>query len=112
MGHDAVHGHLEHVQEYNGAENTVPGPQGDTADPLGLCPQGTEGRWLCGRQFCAQGNWTQEQVCLGCKMLKGTRGVGGRVLHCIEPTEEVTVVVEEGTRVVSPPTTAEETPEI
>ena len=35
---------------------------------------------------------------------------GVRVQHCIEPTEEVTVVVEEGTRVVSPPTTAEETP--
>ena len=27
---DAVHGHVEHVQENNGAENTVPGPQGDT----------------------------------------------------------------------------------
>ena len=56
MGHDAVHGHVQHVQEYNGAENTVPGPQGDTAEPLVLCPQGTEGRCLCGRNFCVRGN--------------------------------------------------------
>ena len=48
MGDDAVYGHVQHVQDYNGAENTVAGPQGDTAEPLGLCPQGTEGRWLCG----------------------------------------------------------------
>ena len=77
MGHDAVHGHGEYVQEYNGAENTVPAPQGDTSEPLGLCPQGTEGRWLCGTQFCARGNWAQEQICLGCNRQKRTRGGGG-----------------------------------
>ena len=32
----------------------------------------------------------------------GVVGAGGSVLHCIEPTEEVTVVVEESTGVVSP----------
>ena len=66
----------------------------------------TEGRFLCGRQFCARGNWPEEEICPGCNMLKGTRGGGGGavggVLHCIEPTEEFTVVVEESTRVVSP----------
>ena len=40
--------------------------------------------------------------------MAGVAGVG--VLRCIEPTEEVTVVVEESTVVVSPETTADETP--
>ena len=44
MGHFAVHGHIQQVEDYNGAENTLAGPQEDTAEPLGLCPQGTEGR--------------------------------------------------------------------
>ena len=35
---------------------------------------------------------------------------GGGMQHCIEPIEELTVVVEESIGVVSPPTTAEETP--
>ena len=37
---------------------------------------------------------------------------GEGVQHCTESTEGVTGVVEEGTRRVSPPTTAEETPEL
>ena len=41
MGHDAVHGHGEHVQDYNRDENPVSGPQGGTTEPLGLCPEGT-----------------------------------------------------------------------
>ena len=34
MGHDAIDVHGEHVQEYNGAENPVPGLQGDTTELL------------------------------------------------------------------------------
>ena len=60
-----------------------------------LCPQGTEGRWMCGSQFCARGNWPEDNVCPGCNRPKGTRGGGGGGgLHCMESTEGVTAVVE------------------
>ena len=76
MGH-VVYGNVQQVDGYNGAENSQASPQEDPVEPLGLCPLGTVGRWLCGRQFCARGNWPEDEVCPGCDMPKGTLGGGG-----------------------------------
>ena len=73
-----VHPVQEHpVGGYNGAAAPQVGPQVDTADHSGTCPQGTEGRWMCQSQYCGRGNWPEEASCPWCERQQGTRGGGG-----------------------------------
>ena len=64
---------VEHDQGFNGEDAPGPSdPQLDsTAQPRGLCPLGTSGRWLCGGQYCGRFKWDTEQVSPGCNRAKG-----------------------------------------
>ena len=52
--------------------------------------------WLCVTQFCARGNWEQEQVCPKCNRPRGSQvGGGGGEPHCIGLERVTTAIVAE-----------------